>query len=347
MTGNIRAPQRGDPFLSTWAQQITAGVNAICAVGPSRGLVRDGIGGIGFEPLPENRRGRVSGAGVLPYTVRYVEQDSDAGIPYTGYEIYLPDGCMTVGSSCRPMNPQAYRMSDGEKVVADGWYRLPNPESASDGDVWQIVAHAKCCAALTGVDEYQTWPKRYLWAEMHEFDRSEEDEKEDKGYLGDSLTVDVGKITWGEDDEGTLTSTITNTIKSNVFVRGDDLVQQFRLYYSFSVDEDELTLELDHLYLRDLVFAAAGTSYSAAGMKEIEQDTQAIYLKISTATSPYTGEIKVYSDVDMPEGETMSVSEQVEQEKEDTDIMILLYTLEKCRVTGNYVSSVNNIQVYQ
>ena len=348
MTGNIRAPQRGDPFLSTWAQQITAGVNAFCAVGPSRGLVRDGFGGIGFEPLPENRRGIKAGIGVLPFTLRHVEQDSDAGIPYTGWEIYMPTGCVSIGSTCLPMNPPAYRVKDGDDVNEPGWFRLPAPDKdPSDGDIWYCVAHAKTCSAISEVDEIESWPKGYVWAEIHDKNREDVEADEDTSDIGDMFSSVVDEVSWSEDEDGNVVNACLNTIKGPIHVRADgEKTEPFRLEWVFEVDEDELKIELKNLYLRNLAFSAAGASFVSYEMHEIEKTTEDVYLKIDTATRPYQAEVKEYKNLTV-NGETLTIPEQIQQEATPTDLMLLLYRFDgKGRVKGNMLSTLQNIQMY-
>ena len=51
----VPTPHRDGSILD-WATDATRAINAMGAFGTSGMLVRDGVGGIGFEGLPENRR---------------------------------------------------------------------------------------------------------------------------------------------------------------------------------------------------------------------------------------------------------------------------------------------------
>lgn len=347
MNGNIIAPQRGDPFLSTWAQQITAGVNAFGAVGPARGLVRDGFGGIGFEPLPENQRVRI-GVALYPFTLRYVNANAESGIPYNGWEIYLPTGCVSIGSTCLPMNPPAYRVKDGKDVNEPYWYRLPSPDqNGVDGDRWHCVVHAKTCSAISGVDEIESWPKSYVWAEIHDKDRDDEEADEDASDIGDTFSSVVCEVAWTTDKDGNVVKTCLNTIKVPIHVRADgEKTEPFRLEWVFEVDEDELKITLKNIYLRNMAYSAAGASFVSYEMHEIEKTTEDVYLKIDTATRPYQAEVKEYKNLTV-NGETLTIPEQIQQEATPTDLMLLLYRLDgKGRVKGNMLYTLQNIQMY-
>lgn len=55
MIGSIQTPARGEKIRASWGAAITERVNAIAPIG-GEVLVRDGATGIGFAPLPANRR---------------------------------------------------------------------------------------------------------------------------------------------------------------------------------------------------------------------------------------------------------------------------------------------------
>jgi len=55
MIGSIQTPARGEKIRASWGAAITERVNAIAPIG-GEVLVRDGATGVGFAPLPANRR---------------------------------------------------------------------------------------------------------------------------------------------------------------------------------------------------------------------------------------------------------------------------------------------------
>lgn len=351
MTEIVQPPYAGQPLRASWAVAVSDGVNRLGVMGPSRMLVREFAGGCGFEPLPANNRWRVGGVGLAPFAARYVkESDADTSIPYTGWEIYLPAGCVAVGSTCTPMNPKAYRLdANGERKDEVGWYRMPDPGDHTTGDDWLIVVHAKCCAALSGIDAFQDWPRRYLWAAVEEVpgDMTQEEREENVNNVGDTFADTVGTIVWKENDDGDEYAAYTHTVKTPIFLRDEFTPRQFALYTAFEVDEDDLTLSLDRLFVRNLVFNAAGASFVADGMTEIETDAEAVYLKISALTTPYTGEVKSYSSITNPDGETMTVPEQVQADRQDGEIWLQLYGLKNGHVVTDGHDAIRNIQLYQ
>ena len=58
MTGAVPVPARGQPMKASWAAAVAERVNSLCAMAPAGMLARDGVGGMGAQPLPSNLRGR-------------------------------------------------------------------------------------------------------------------------------------------------------------------------------------------------------------------------------------------------------------------------------------------------
>ena len=352
MTELIQPPAPGGDLEASWGAAVTEGVNRMEQMFPSGGLARQYAGGCGFAPLPANRRSERKD-GPSPFEIRRVEENEDAGIPYDGWEIYMPAGCVSVGSTCQPMNPKAYREKDGgEREDLPGWYRMPAPsEEPEDGDVWIVQVHAKCCAAISGVDEFAYWPKCYAWANVEKSDMTQQEREENVNDVGDTFSSSVGVIHWREVEKADGTKEIVpkyiRGVKTPIHVMDMEKATPFLLYFAFEVDEDDATLSFDRLFVRNRIFSAAGASYAANGMTEIETDDEAVYLKISAETTPYTAEIKSYKTIDDPDGETLSVPEQAESDKGNGDVLVRLYDLKNGHVIGNYLSSIQNIQIYQ
>ncbi|MBQ2628511.1 MAG: hypothetical protein IJG13_02430 [Kiritimatiellae bacterium] len=66
MTGAVPVPARGQPMKASWAAAVAERVNGLCAMAPSGMLARDGVGGMGAQPLPSNLRERMAAAGGRP-----------------------------------------------------------------------------------------------------------------------------------------------------------------------------------------------------------------------------------------------------------------------------------------
>lgn len=347
------------PGGSVFGAAVARRLNTSRPIVPVGSLYKSDATGFCFQPLPANNRWHLNS--LPPFSLRRVKQSEDnPSIDYDGWEIYLPTGCVTVGSTCAPLNPKAYRLDEnGEHKDEIGWYRLPAPPDGSDGDLWDVVVHAKPNAAKAGVDEFQAWPKHYVWAEIHDTEDETQDsgdeeeggdgeeEEVDAASVGDALTVVTGNVRWANVENVTdPVATITHSVRTPIFVRDESQVLQFALYFSFEIDDEELTIKVDKMALRNISFSAAGASFMIDGMKELDKESEAIYLKISAETYPYTAEIKEYKELTI-EGEKITIPEQVKQDKKDTDIMLLLYRLENCRVTENNLVSLQNIQLYQ
>lgn len=78
MNSNIPDPARGGDILP-WAQGVTDVCRRFGGVGTSGMLVREGPGGVGCEPIPQNRRERRAAApSALPWSFRCtVAADAD------------------------------------------------------------------------------------------------------------------------------------------------------------------------------------------------------------------------------------------------------------------------------
>lgn len=347
----IQPPYAGQPMRASWAAAVSDGLNRLGVMGPSRMLVREFAGGCGFEPLPANNRWHTASGPMPPFFVRYVEKtESDPTIDYDGWEIYLPIGCVSIGSTLEPMNIKAYRLNeDGDEEELPGWYRMAEPdEEKKDGAIWRVIIHAKCECALSGIDEFKEWPKKYVWAEIQKtFKEIDQEYKDnDENDVGDALSVCVGQITWtetGEEKKG-LSWGYFHSVKTPIYQ--SHTPTSFYLFSSFTVDEDDLTLSLDRLFIRGKSFSAAGVSFMSNEMDEIEKDTEQVWLKISCLTNPATAEIKTYKEI-TNEGKTLTVPDQVKEDKKEGEIFVLLYTLKNGHIVSNNLDSLRNIQIYQ
>ena len=56
MTGAVPVPAKGQHMWASWAAAVAERVNSLCAMAPAGMLARDGVGGSGAQPLPQNLR---------------------------------------------------------------------------------------------------------------------------------------------------------------------------------------------------------------------------------------------------------------------------------------------------
>jgi len=266
-----------------------------------------------------------------PFAVRYVEQGD--GIPYTGWEIYLPLGCVTVNSTCTPLNPKATRTvedDEGNQTTTElgGWYRMKSPSlaGASYPVLRRVNVHVKCNAAHYGVDEIDNWPRSYFWASIDEATYM---------HAGDTINANVGSIRFTSADEREITQTVDTPIVTTAATN-----RRFELVHAFEVDGNNLTLTLRKLCVRNPSFAAAGRTFSMEDLTEIDADKEYVYLKLDTQNG--VAELKTYSDED---GET--AEDQILEETGDFDIFVRLYEMEDGMVVNDDRDNLNNVQVYK
>lgn len=345
----IETPVRGTPLRASWAADVTDAVNALAPMSAPGLLARQGMGGTGFARVPENRRGQAL-TGVSLFAIRKVVQGNDAPtVPYTGWEIYMPNGCVSVGATCQALNPRAYRTVDGETVYEEGWYRLACPADEPDrATSWPVVVHAKCCAALEGVDTFSEWPKRYVWAEMQN-DPGEMTQSEHENAVfdvGDTFSATVGTVIWTFDDSLNASWAYSQGVRAAITVRETVATAPMALLFAFSVYEDDVELSLERIFVRNQTFSAAGATFIAADLFEVNVAHEAVYLVVNTATTPYTATLQSFASVTSG-NTTLTVPAQVQANRQPGQIWVQLYGLKNGHVTLDNLSALNNLQIYQ
>lgn len=134
MNERIPDPVRGEDILP-WAKSVTDICRRVGSVGSPRSLTRDGSGGSGFEPLPENIRARIRH--------RPFEVAGSGGEDYK-FAIYVPDNVVAIGEEI--VTP------DGITAIpdTDGWYMLDDESDVSeDGSTLYLVAYDDGSATFT------------------------------------------------------------------------------------------------------------------------------------------------------------------------------------------------------
>lgn len=128
----VPTPHRDGSILD-WATDATRAINRFGASGTSGMLVRDGVGGVGFEPLPENRRERRAADAPVPFTVRWSTADGETGTdgkPSGAFVVYLPSGALECEDNSL-MSAWSNYLGDLEPAVADDWYLVPGDTLAT------------------------------------------------------------------------------------------------------------------------------------------------------------------------------------------------------------------------
>lgn len=330
-------PNPGERISASWMRNLVRYVRAITPVsGPGVKVVRTPNGTMlsADQPRPSKAISKVQET--PPYTIRHVvqnETDVDGTIPYTGWEIYLPQGCMSVGGPCTPLNPPATRTSSGSTVTVTDWYRFNTPaRTAGQSGSFTVTAHAKISAALTGTDTIYTAPKRYLWVESHDRQPSGS-----PNTAGDVFSLFVGFIGDGN------TPSIDQYAKSNISMTGE-ANREFELLWFFSVTD--LTLSLDDLYLRNQSVTAAGVTFASVTTRSIPTNAVSVYLRIDTASVPYSPSIVTFTS-ETHQNDGFNIASQVAAVMSPADIYVEIYGLASGNVTLDNRSALNSIQIYK
>lgn len=335
----IPVPARHSPISAKWAGDMTRAMNARRLVaGKGIRLLKSPSGTI-VESTAVGTAAANRAEAPRPFACRYATSDETGG--YNGWEIYLPPGCVNIGSAFSPLNPKA-RRKDGKtgqsKETEDGWHRLgllggsDTANMAASGgiamDTFTVEIHCKRFAALEGVDGFEDIPKAYLWAEMRSSNlfNSEDAPKDDfTADLGDTFSAAVGRITVKEREAtpGTAASspgdryerTHHNSASGCVYVSADRASEGFDLLFSFNVavNGDETQLGVSRVYMTNKAFNAAGVTFVGNRVDELDMDCAAayvsIYLKIDTAQQSPVGSILVNEGEAQPDPDTPGGSE--------------------------------------
>ena len=80
MRTQIPVPSKGDGLRASWGAAVASRVNELCAMAPAGMLSREGFGGMGAQPLPQNLRDRAGGAGrPMPFDIQASIQANQDG----------------------------------------------------------------------------------------------------------------------------------------------------------------------------------------------------------------------------------------------------------------------------
>lgn len=346
----IRLPIRGEKLTAEYLSAIVRRLNSLSPLEGKGVHVKTTPHGTVYSSTATGMA-VVQAAEKSPFAFRYVEQDAESGIPYTGYEIYLPDGCVSVGMTCRPLNPPALRVNDGGQTEdVPNWYRLPFvPASEDNGTTYYVTIHAKPSCSQDGVDEFDSWPRHCVWAEINTIESKTDEES--VGNVGDAFAVDTGRLETTEDAEGNIERSCVHTVKFPVNLVFNDGAQ-FLLNPVLQVDSTTLQLTFTRLFIRNQSFSAAGSTFEAHGLKEIDTDCETVHLVIDSSTSPYTASIKTYkSDEganDSSNDDKLTVDEKAKADKPEFGVSVMLYRLDGYgHVKTDNRTSLYNIQLYQ
>ena len=128
MRGGIAVPGKGDKMHASWGAAVARRVNELCTMAPAGMLARDGLGGMGAEPLPAKRRGRRA-TRHHPFEVRFAADVGEEG----AWMIWLPtDSLLLVDGESVDLKAE---LEPAGEPYPDGWYVLDFP-GEGDGSVY-------------------------------------------------------------------------------------------------------------------------------------------------------------------------------------------------------------------
>ena len=138
----VPMPQKNGDILP-WAEQASREINRFSASGVPGMLVRDGVGGVGFEQTPQNLRDRVASAAVLPWSFSCTETE-DPENPGEKKRTGGWDNCrLQVGLDCNFYSSWKFGESEnrikGTHLTDDGHYYLRVNLSDGANPVAEIV----------------------------------------------------------------------------------------------------------------------------------------------------------------------------------------------------------------
>lgn len=147
-TGQIQAPQRGEPPRASWAQSITEAVNSMMPFSAPGRLLRAGFGGTGSVPVPENKRQRQASGGIAatktPWLFVPGEDDGNTTFVATGawtnamvqVGTEMHESGQTYGSSAFYISGLEY--TSANPAVTGNYYLVYNDSN----DSWSVQAVA-------------------------------------------------------------------------------------------------------------------------------------------------------------------------------------------------------------
>jgi hypothetical protein len=294
-------------------------------------------------------------SGTPPWTVRYHAPDGGDG----QWEIWLPSGCMSVGSTLLPLNRPASE-SSGHEGDMPGWYLLHldeeegSAEASTEGEgesqvtisarTFLVEAHAKTSARIDGVDPLSPDGRKLLYVSARKRLTQEEEAAETAAQKvantwGDEFsqvvaTVTVGTRQKGEDKPQAFRK-VVQAASAPISVQGKSPAG-FDLLWYFAVAQDG-SLAVTRLFCVRPSMSAAGTTISGPAMTEIALGAGTVYAKVLTnpLTSVAGSQVEVVAD---PQG----------IRRDDFITWLQLYTLQdNAAVTDWRAQALANVQIYR
>lgn len=340
----------GAPVSAAWMRRMLAACRA-CTPISGKGVRISYKPNGAFINVDVDAVGSVAEAKYFPFLVRFHTTDTDT----TGqWEIRIPNGSVSVGGACSPINRRASDTSghDGE----DGWYLLyldesegtaeTRQETDADGNTitvstrrWAVTAHCKTSAKITGVDALNAAERRLVYFSADKIAAPGEtftDEQMARTFAwGDEFSAVVGTIVV-EERNGEKTKRFEKNGMMAIAVAGR-AKQNFDLVWYFSVAKNG-KISCDNVY-------AIRNNMTVAGMTVVGEtmtDVSALYA---------AGNHKLYANIRINGAGQNVIAVYVDPSDTNPDsdftVWAQLYSKGASDLVDYRASALNNIQVYR
>ena len=252
-----------------------------------------------------------------PFTVRFYKLDPDDNsatkefLGRYGWKIYLPQGCVSVGETCTPINRRMNELA-GHEDEDDNWYDLAVDEDADcgartateeipDGEggttsksvyyhEWEVIIHAKTQAKIYGVDELNVPARHLFYAEARPkklpSGNARTDEEKAYNFWGDEFSQTVATFHVRSEPNtpvAKVSRSISAVARGAISVAGR-AAQNFDLVWYFEVDEDTGKLSVTNVYCVRNSTAIGGMTVDGPTMTEVTDAQNSIWVMINTNT---------------------------------------------------------------
>ena len=319
------APAPGSPVSAAWMARVLAACRMcmpIAGPGLRASYTQHGtvltLGDAKTAPEKEHLR---------PFTVRWHQPEDAAG----QWEIYMPAGCISIGSSCSPLNPPASDTTghDGET----GWYLLPMLDTPSAGDSFSVIVHAKQRAVaaddLPGSGDPDAAPAVLAWIHKNGLIPSQQSAEARMAYAGDGQSFTAATITYSAGDEGGDPVSSVSQPDNAVVRYPGEADREFDLWWAFDVTSQSLSVEEMGLLRRTL---STGTDVARiTDPVDVTDAAQGIYLRVRNQGG----------------ATELTVALDVNDTTAGTDFFIVqLYEVNQYHVTSDYRSALWRLPMY-
>ncbi len=316
MTGSIPVPSRGQPLKASWGAALSSRVNELCAMAPAGMLARDGLTGMGAQPLPQNRRERQRAyAKPLPWLCRAAADEE--GAPY--FIVYLPAGSLVCDLS--PVSSAAIEGITPEPD-ADDWYRISADVAAGSDATLELVVTKEYPPEGEEGD-----PTLVFALEATPSGEDEGDEGDDDGEELGRVAFAVVGVDAGQDDAPDVGSVrrqlesgvmLVDTARVSVDVRSVGQTKGILQVSHFHDDEKDSTLGIAKRLKADPETGKISAEEDSGLMLLARKDGQIIYVPLDgdgEDPEPPEDEAKDPCDHDKGGGKAGGVSADADEEE--------------------------------